>query len=79
MSEKENNPSLSKLITRVNSLLNEISILKSEARELKKTRDIALSFLKEIPPKNPLHKKATNIIEEIEAKIERLEKKKESN
>jgi cell shape-determining protein MreC len=66
MSEKENNPSLSKLITRVNSLLNEISILKSEARELKKTRDIALSFLKEIPQKNPLHKKATNIIEEID-------------
>lgn len=78
MSEKENNPSLAKLISKVNHLLNEIAILKNENREYEKIHTECLKFLKEIPQKNALHKKSTNIVEEIEAKMERLAKKKEA-
>jgi hypothetical protein len=73
--QKESNPSISKLITKVNLLLNEISILRNQNREYEKTYSDCLKFLKEIPQKNALYKKSTDLVVEIESKLERLKKK----
>jgi cell shape-determining protein MreC len=57
MSSKENPQSLSKLITKVNTLLNELSILKSKNKELEKINSDLLDFLKELPKKKDLNQK----------------------
>jgi cell shape-determining protein MreC len=77
MSSKENPQSLSKLITKVNTLLNELSILKSKNKELEKINSDLLDFLKELPKKNALHQKSMVLIEEVQLKMERLDKKKD--
>jgi hypothetical protein len=67
--EEIKNTGMERLLKKVNTLLNEVTTLKSERRELEKINTELLSFLKGIPAKDPIYKQSNQLYIEIKARL----------